>query len=100
MTFSTESELDKVCPWLSQMQPYKPQATCPDFDHLKDHLARHYALMAMNPGSIGQARWSVKRLEAEITELAGLGILTAQKIKEFRDEMPTLPSMDTHQTKP
>ena len=96
MTFSTESETqaDKVCPWLSQMQPYKPLATCPDFDHLKDHLARHYALMAMNPGSIGQARWSVKHWEAEIPELAGLGILTAQKIKEFRDEMPTLPSPD------
>ena len=92
MTSLTESEQDKPCPWLSQMQPYKPLATCPDFDHLKDHLARHYALMAMNQGSIGHARWSVKHWEKEIPELAGLGILTAKKIKEFKDEMPTLPS--------
>jgi hypothetical protein len=92
MTFSTESEQDKPCPWLSQMQPYKPLGTYPDFDHLKDHLARHYALMAMNPGSIGHARWMVRKLEAENQELAGLGILTAEKIKVLRNEMPTLPS--------
>lgn len=92
MTSSTESKQDKPCPWLSQMQPYKPLATCPDFDHLKDHLARHYALMAMNEASIGHARWQVKHWETEIPELGGLGILTAQKIKEFKDEMPTLPS--------
>ena len=85
MTYSTESEQDKTCPWLSQMQPYKPLGTCPDFDHLKDHLARHYALMAMNPASIGHARWMVKHWEKEISELAGLGILTAEKIKQFKE---------------
>ncbi len=85
MTFLTESEQDKTCPWLSQMQPYKPLGTCPDFEHLKDHLARHYALMAMNPASIEQARWSVRNLEAENQELAGLGILTAEKIKQFKE---------------
>jgi len=85
MTFLTESEQDKVCPWLSQIQPYKPLATCPDFEHLKDHLARHYALMAMNPGSIGHARYMVRKLEKETPELAGLGILTAEKIKQFKE---------------
>ncbi len=85
MTFLTESEQDKPCPWLSQMRPYKPLGTCPDFEHLKDHLARHYALMAMNPASIEQARWSVRKLEAENQELAGLGILTAEKIKQFKE---------------
>ena len=85
MMYSTESEQDKVCPWLSQMRPYKPLATCPDFEHLKDHLARHYALMAMNPGSIGHARYMVRKLEKETPELAGLGILTAKKIKQFKE---------------
>jgi hypothetical protein len=67
------------------MQPYKPLGTCPDFDHLKEYLSRQYALMAMNPGSIDHARHMVKWYEREIPELAGLGILTAQKIKEFKE---------------
>ncbi len=92
MTYSTESEQDKPCPWLSQIQPYKPLATCPDFDHLKEHLARNYALMAMNPGSIDHARYMVRFYEREMPELVGLGILTAEKIKGLRNEMPTLPS--------
>jgi hypothetical protein len=69
MTYLTESEQDKVCPWLSQIQPY-----------------RHYALMAMNQGSIGHARYMVRKLEKETPELAGLGILTAEKIKVLRNE--------------
>ena len=94
MTFLTESEQDKVCPWLSQIQPYKPLGTCPNFDHLKEHLARNYALMAMNQGSIDHARYMVRFYEREMPELAGLGILTAEKIKGLRNEMPTLPSTD------
>jgi len=85
MTFSTESEQDKVCPWLSQIQPYKPLGTCPNFDHLKEHLARNYALMAMNQGSIDHARYMVRFYEREIPELGGLGILTAEKIKQFKE---------------
>ena len=88
MTYSTESEQGQICPWLSQITPYKPQGTCPDFEHLKAHMARNYALMAMNEGSIGHARYMVRKWEKEVPELAGLGILTAQKIKELRNEMP------------
>lgn len=86
MTYLTESEQAKPCPWLSQIQPYKPQGTCPDFDHLKQHMARNYALMAMNPATIDHARYMVKKYQKEIPELDGLGILTAKKIRELRND--------------
>ena len=85
MTYSTESEQGPICPWLSQIVPYKPQGTCPDFEHLKQHMARNYALMAMNPATIDHARFMVRKYEKEIPELAGLGILTAEKIKQFKE---------------
>ena len=85
MTYSTESEQAKPCPWLSQIQPYKPQATCPDFEHLKAHMARHYALLAMNPATIDHARYMVRKYEKEIPELGGLGILTAEKLKQLKE---------------
>jgi hypothetical protein len=85
MTSLTESEQEPICPWLAQITPYKPLATCPDFEHMKQHMARNYALMAMNEGSIGHARCMVRKWETEIPELAGLGILTAEKIKQFKE---------------
>lgn len=86
MTYLTESEQDKPCPWLSQITPYKPQATCPDFEHLKQHMARHYALLAMNEATIDHARYMVKKYEKEIPELGGLGILTAEKLKQLKEK--------------
>ena len=85
MTSSTESEQAKPCPWLSQITPYKPLATCPDFEHLKQHMARNYALMAMNPATIDHARFMVKKYQKEIPELDGLGILTAEKLKQLKE---------------
>lgn len=85
MTYLTESEQGQTCPWLSQIKPYKPLATCPDFEHMKQHMARHYALMAMNPATIDHARYMVRKYQKEIPELDGLGILTAQIIKEFKE---------------
>lgn len=85
MTYLTESEQDKPCPWLSQIQPYKPLATCPDFEHLKQHMARHYALLAMNPATIDHARFMVKKYQKEVPELDGLGILTAEKLKQLKE---------------
>jgi hypothetical protein len=86
MTSLTESEQEPICPWLSQITPYKPLGTCPDFEHLKQHMARNYALMAMNPATIDHARFMVKKYEKEIPELAGLGILTAEKLKQFKEK--------------
>ena len=85
MTYLTESEQAKPCPWLSQIQPYKPLGTCPDFEHLKAHMARHYALLAMNPATIDHARYMVRKYEKEIPELGGLGILTAEKLKQLKE---------------
>ena len=85
MTYLTESEQAKPCPWLSQIQPYKPLATCPDFEHLKQHMARHYALLAMNEATIDHARYMVRKYEKEIPELGGLGILTAEKLKQLKE---------------
>ena len=85
MTSLTESEQEPICPWLAQITPYKPLATCPDFDHLKAHMARHYALLAMNEATIDHARFMVKKYEKEIPELAGLGILTAEKLKQLKE---------------
>jgi hypothetical protein len=85
MTYSTDLEQGQICPWLSQIVPYKPQGTCPDFEHMKQHMARNYALMAMNEGTIDHARCMVMKWQMEIPELAGLGILTAEKIKQFKE---------------
>jgi len=85
MTYLTESEQAKPCPWLSQIQHYKPLGTCPDFDHLKQHMARHYALLAMNEATIDHARYMVRKYEKEIPELGGLGILTAEKLKQLKE---------------
>jgi hypothetical protein len=48
-------------------------------------MARNYALMAMNEGTIDHARCMVMKWQMEIPELAGLGILTAEKIKQFKE---------------
>jgi hypothetical protein len=49
----------------------------------KDYLVNHYALMAMNKGTIDHARYMTRQLEKE---WAGLGILIAKRIKELQNE--------------
>jgi hypothetical protein len=83
MKYSTESETEKPCPWLSQLKPYKPQETLPVYVSMREHLVQHYALMAMNKGSIDHARYMTRQLE---NEWAGLGISIAKQIKEFKNE--------------
>jgi hypothetical protein len=79
-----KSNKDKICPWLSQLKPYKSQVTLPDYANMKEHLIQHYALMAMNKGSIDHARYMTRQLESE---WAGLGILIAKRIKKFKNEI-------------
>jgi hypothetical protein len=47
-----------------------------------DHLVNHYALMAMNKGTIDHARYMTRQLEKEWD---GLGILIAKRIKELQN---------------
>jgi len=75
----TESEKATQCPWLSQLKPYNGQETFLTF------LINHYALMALNPKTIEQARYRTKELKADFPTL---GILIAQRIKELKNEMP------------
>ena len=79
MPYLTESDQEKViCPYLSQIKPWNAQET------FKDYLIQHYALMAMNKGTIDHARYMTRQLESE---WAGLGILIAKRIKELQNEI-------------
>lgn len=74
MTSLTDAK-NPMCPYLSQIKPWNGQGT------YVDHLATHYALMAMNKGSIDHARYMSKVLKSDFPTL---GILIAQKLKEFK----------------
>lgn len=74
----TQSETDTPCPYLSQIKPWNGQGT------YVEHLANHYALMAMNKGSIDHARHMTRMLKWDFPTL---GILIAQRLKELRDEV-------------
>ena len=75
----TESEKATQCPWLSQLKPYNGQETFLTF------LINHYALMALNPKTIEQARHRTAELKKDFPTL---GILIAQRIKELKNAMP------------
>jgi hypothetical protein len=77
MPTSTDLEKATPCPWLSQLKPFSSQET------FLEYLTNHYALMAMNPASLEQARLRTKELKADFPTL---GILIAQRIKEFRHD--------------
>jgi hypothetical protein len=72
----TDLETDTLCPWLSQLKPYTPQET------FLDYLANHYALMAMNKGTIDHARHMTKQLKSDFPTL---NILIKKRIKELQD---------------
>jgi len=74
--FSTKSEKATPCPWLSQLKPYNGQGT------FVEHLANHYALMAMNPTTIDHARYMTKALKSDFPILH---TLIVQRLKELRD---------------
>jgi hypothetical protein len=76
MSCSTDSETDTLCPYLSQIQPWNGQGT------YVNHLANHYALMAMNKGTIDHARHMTKLLKSDFPTL---NILIKKRIKELQD---------------
>ena len=68
------------------MKPSSPQETW-TLTNSRQKLVEHYALMAMNPATLGQARWRTRELEADSTGLwIGIGKEIAAKLKEFKDE--------------
>jgi hypothetical protein len=76
----TKSEME--CPWLAQLKPWNGQET------YVDHLANHYALMAMNPATIDHARYMSKALKSDFPTLA---TLIVQRLKVLNE-----PSSDIH----
>jgi hypothetical protein len=84
MQENTSTELEKAtpCPWLSQLKPYNGQETFLTF------LINHYALMAMNPKAIEQARHRTAELKKDFPTL---GISIAQRIKEMRGDSQSNP---------
>jgi hypothetical protein len=70
------TKLEMECPWLAQLKPWNAR------EIFKDYLVNHYALMAMNVGTIDHARYMTRQLEKE---WAGLGILIAKRIKELQN---------------
>ena len=76
MPFSTKSKVAHLCPYLSQIKPYTQQET------FLDYLANHYALMAMNKGTIDHARHMTKLLKSDFPIL---NTLIIQRLKELRD---------------
>ena len=77
MEFLTQSETDTPCPYLSQIKPWNGQGT------YVEHLANHYALLAMNKATIDHARYRAKELRSDFPTLS---TLIAQRITELRNE--------------
>ena len=79
MPYLTKSEAEKEgsCPWLKQIAPWNEQGT------YLDHLANHYALMAMNKGTIDHARHMTKLL---MSDFPTLNTLIVQRLKELRND--------------
>ena len=73
----TQLETDTPCPYLSQIKPWNGLGI------YVEHLANHYALMAMNPATIDHARHMSKALKSDFPILA---TLIVQKLKELRNE--------------
>lgn len=68
------------------MKPYSSQETW-TLSNLRQKLVEHYAMMALNPATLGQARWSTKKLKDDPTGLwIGIENEIAMKLKELEDE--------------
>jgi hypothetical protein len=70
----TKSEVE--CPWLAQLKPWNGLGI------YVEHLAQHYALMAMNPATIDHARYMSKALKSDFPTLA---TLIVQRLKVLND---------------
>ena len=73
----TDAVTENQCPYLLQIKPYTQQGT------FLDYLANHYALMAMNKGTIDHARHMSKQL---MSDFPGLNILIIQRLKELLND--------------
>jgi len=76
MPSSIKSKVAHPCPYLSQIKPYTQQET------FLEYLVNHYALMAMNKGTIDHARHMTKLLKSDFPTL---NTLIKQRLKELRD---------------
>ena len=57
------------------------------YTRLRQDLVEHYAKMALNPATLGQARWRTKELEADSSGLwIGIKDEIAMKLKELKNE--------------
>ena len=74
----TKSETE--CSYLAQLKPWNGQET------FLDYLTQHYALLAMNKGTIDHARHMTKLLKLDFPTL---NILIVQRLKELRNESQT-----------
>ena len=71
----TKSEME--CPWLAQLKPWNGQET------FLDYLVNHYALMAMNKGTIDHARHMTKLLKLDFPTLP---TLIVQRLKVLHEQ--------------
>ncbi len=78
-----KEKTDTPCPWLKQIKPWNEQGT------YVEHLANHYALMAMNKATIDHARYMSKTLKSDFPTLA---TLIVQRLRELRND----PSSDIY----
>jgi hypothetical protein len=72
-----KEKTESLCPWLKQIKPWNGQGI------YVEHLANHYALMAMNPATIDHARHMTRLLKSDFPTLH---ILISQKLKELRND--------------
>jgi hypothetical protein len=72
-----KEKIETPCPWLKQIAPWNGQGI------YVEHLANHYALMAMNPATIDHARHMSKLL---MSDFPTLNILIIQRLKELRND--------------
>ena len=73
---ASKEKTETPCPWLKQIKPWNGQGI------YVEHLANHYALMAMNKGTIDHARHMTKLLKSDFPTL---NTLIVQRLKELRD---------------
>jgi len=73
----TELQGETMCPWLSQIKPWNGQGI------YVEHLARHYALLAMNKATIDHARYMSKALKSDFPTLV---TLIVQKLKVLHEQ--------------
>jgi len=71
----TKSETE--CPWLAQLKPYNGQGI------FLDYLVNHYALLAINKGTIDHARHMTKLLKSDFPTLP---TLIVQRLKVLHEQ--------------